>query len=313
MARSTALSFSDPLPFQAAITTADLELLPTARGPFGAELTRVCFDQLWMQRFHHNLPLINAGVMKPGRRVFTFLASAVPAAMRHCGMNVLSGDIIVNNFDEIHQQTEAEFRLGSMSLTTSQLDAACKAITGREFSGSSLKHLARPNAALMSRLLKLHETVGQIATTMPELLELPEAARSLEQQLIHLLVRCIIESVSTQITSCGRRHDKIVAKFYEYLEANPNTPLYLAEICAAIGAAERTLRVACEEHLGMGPIRYLALRRMHLVRRALLRAHSSTTTVTSIATDHGFWELGRFSVNYRAMFGETPLATLRRH
>ena len=115
------------------------------------------------------------------------------------------------------------------------------------------------------------------------------------------------------IGTCGRRHDKIVAKFDEYLEANPNTPLYLAETCAAIGAAERILRAACEEHLGMGPIRYLALRRMHLVRRALLRAHSSTTTVTSIATDHGFWELGRFSVNYRAMFGETPLATLRRH
>jgi len=99
-------------------------------------------------------------------------------------MNVLSGDIIVNNFDEIHQQTEAEFRLGSMSLTTSQLDAACKAITGREFSGSSLKHLARPNAALMSRLLKLHKTVGQIATTMPELLELPEAAWSLEPAVV---------------------------------------------------------------------------------------------------------------------------------
>ena len=70
--------------------------------------------------------------------------------------------------------------------------------------------------------------------------------------------------------------------------------------------------LACEEHLGMGPIRYLALRRMHLVRRALLRAISSTTTVTRIATDHGFWELGRFSVRYRTTFGETPSVTLQR-
>jgi transcriptional regulator GlxA family with amidase domain len=51
---------------------------------------------------------------------------------------------------------------------------------------------------------------------------------------------------------------------------------------------------------------------MNLVRRALLRAGSSTTTVTRIATDHGFWELGCFSVNYHAMFGETPSETLRR-
>jgi transcriptional regulator GlxA family with amidase domain len=109
----------------------------------------------------------------------------------------------------------------------------------------------------------------------------------------------------------GHRHDIIIAKFEEYLEANPNTPMYLAEICAAVGAAERTLRFACKKHLGMGPIRFLALRRMHLVRRALSDADSSTT-VTRIATDHGFWELGRFSGAYRALFGETPSETLRR-
>jgi AraC-like DNA-binding protein len=232
--------------------------------------------------------------------------------MRHCGMDVLSGDIIVNNFDEIHQQTEAEFRLGSMSLTIRALDAACKAITGLEFSGSPLKHLVRPNAALMSRLLKLHEMVGQIATTVPDVLEVPEVARSLEQQLIHILVRCLTEGVSVQMTSGGRRHDKIVSQFEEYLEARPHRPLYVTEICAAIDTSERTLRAACEEHLGMGPIRYLALRRMHLVRRALSRAIPSATTVTSIATDHGFWELGRFAVNYHSLFGETPSVTLHR-
>jgi AraC-like DNA-binding protein len=303
MAWSTAIGFSDPVSYQAAISTADLEFLPTARGRFRAELTRACMDQLYIQRFYQNLPLVNAGAMKPGRRVFTFFTSAEPQAMRHRGMAVLSGDIIVNNFDEIHQKTEAEFRLGSMSLTTSALDAACKAITGRELSGSSLKHLVRPNAALMSQLVKLHEMVGQFATTIPEVLEVPEAARSLEQRLIHILVRCLTDGVSVQMTCGGHRHDKIVAKFEEYLKARADKPLYLPEICAAISTSERTLRLACEEHLGMGPIRYLTLRRMHLIRRALLRAGSSTTTVTRIATDHGFWELGRFSVNYRAMFG----------
>ena len=62
----------------------------------------------------------------------------------------------------------------------------------------------------------------------------------------------------------------------------------------------------------MGPIRYLTLRRMNLVRRALQRADASTATVTQLATDHGFWELGRFSVNYRQLFGESPSETLRR-
>jgi AraC-like DNA-binding protein len=101
-------------------------------------------------------------------------------------------------------------------------------------------------------------------------------------------------------------------RFEELLETSPDRALYLTEICAAVGVAERTLRALCEEHLGMGPIRYLQLRMMHLVRRALLRADPSETTVTRIVTEYGFWELGRFSVAYRVLFGELPSETLRR-
>jgi AraC family ethanolamine operon transcriptional activator len=42
---------------------------------------------------------------------------------------------------------------------------------------------------------------------------------------------------------------------------------------------------------------------MHLVRLALLHAAPSKATVTRIATDHGFCELGRFSP---ALNGSTP-------
>jgi AraC-like DNA-binding protein len=62
----------------------------------------------------------------------------------------------------------------------------------------------------------------------------------------------------------------------------------------------------------MGPVRYLWLRRMYMARRALSLASEGAATVTSVAMANGFWELGRFSVAYRGLFGETPLATLRR-
>jgi transcriptional regulator GlxA family with amidase domain len=135
--------------------------------------------------------------------------------------------------------------------------------------------------------------------------------RALENELTHILVRCLAEGHNLEQTNGDRRCDTTFARFVEFLEAHPHRPLYLTEICAAVGVAERTLRASCERHLGMGPIRYLTLRRMHLVRRALRHSDPSTATVTQIVTDHGFWELGRFSVAYRTLFGEPPSETLR--
>jgi AraC-like DNA-binding protein len=50
--------------------------------------------------------------------------------------------------------------------------------------------------------------------------------------------------------------------------------------------------------------------RLSQVRGALLSARGQLVTVTEIATDFGFGELGRFSVEYRKVFGESPSQTL---
>jgi AraC-like DNA-binding protein len=269
-------------------------------------------NSLWMHRIGVSLPQLNTVAVKHGRRAIGFLIEPNSSPLLHCGLEALPGDIIVNGFDVTHQRSDANLHYGTMSLPLDDLDAAAESIIGREFPKTPHKQVIRPGSALMLRLLTLHKSVGQLAHDSPDVLELPEVLRAFENELIHLMVRCLAEGAAVEPTAGSCRHDTIVARFEEFLEANSDRPLYLTEICAAIGVAERTLRAACEEHLGMGPIRYLTLRRMHLVRRALLRSDPSKATVTQIITDHGFWELGRFSVTYSALFGESPSHTLRR-
>ena len=88
--------------------------------------------------------------------------------------------------------------------------------------------------------------------------------------------------------------------------ARPDSVLYAPEICRAIGVSNRTLTTCCHEALGMSPGRYLKLRQMHLARRALKQADARTATVTAIATENGFWDLGRFATAYHGLFGELP-------
>jgi AraC-like DNA-binding protein len=312
MPSSRVLNFTDPFAYQTAIRAAEVELYPTTRGEFRAELTQINLNQLWMQRFDEKLPQVFASRITPGRKVIAFLTTADQPTFQHCGMELTPYDIVVGSHEVMHHRTAGDCRFGAMSLTTDEFEAAYRAIIGRDFSLPPAQHIIRPSTALMSRLVGLHEILGQIAKTAPHILTSPETARVLEQELVHVMVRCLTEGKSSGMTAGGRRHDMIVARFEEFLEVHADRPLYLPEICAALGVAERTLRASCEEHLGMGPIRYLSLRRMHLVRRALLRADPATATVTRVATDYGFWELGRFSVSYRALFGESPSETLRR-
>jgi AraC-like DNA-binding protein len=105
-------------------------------------------------------------------------------------------------------------------------------------------------------------------------------------------------------------HQSILAKLEKFVAAR--SPVYVSELCGATGISESTLRRRCREHLGMGPMRYLWLRRMDLARHALSRARPASTTVQAVARDRGFRELGRFSVEYRLLFVESPSATLGR-
>ena len=164
----------------------------------------------------------------------------------------------------------------------------------------------------MLRLRRLHQAVGHLAGGAPDILALPEAARAMEQALVQALVACISASIIDAAAVRSHTRAPVMRRFEQILAADQDEILYLAEVCAKIGVSARTLRWHCQEHLGMSPHKYLWLRRMNLVRRALTLGDPAGASVTVIATDHGFWELGQFAVAYRKLFGESPSVTLRR-
>ena len=188
---SRVLAFDDPLRYQAAIRGADWEVYPTKRGKFRAELTQITMHRLWMQSFHCELPQIQTGAGAPNRKVIGFLTEARQPAIYYCGHELSQHDIVVNT-DTMHVRWEGDCRSGGMSLPQEDFDAACQAMTGRQFTLPSFKGVVRPRSDLVMRLVNLHNTIGTIAKTTPELFELPEVVRALEQKSIHLMVRCLI-------------------------------------------------------------------------------------------------------------------------
>jgi AraC-like DNA-binding protein len=168
-----------------------------------------------------------------------------------------------------------------------------------------------PPPQALQRLVRLHLGATRMAREAPGTAARAEAMQCLEDALFEALAACLRPG-ETQLPSLALRNQAaIVNRFTDILMRAPHQNLFMADICKQIGCSARTLRACCDEQLGMGPKHFLMLRRLHLVRRKLLDGNAETMSVTDVATEFGFWELGRFSVAYRRLFGESPSFTLR--
>lgn len=104
----------------------------------------------------------------------------------------------------------------------------------------------------------------------------------------------------------------IVERATSYLDARGAAPIRLPELCDAVGCSERTLRAAFLKFYGVGPHRYLCVRRLHLIRAALLMADPSHETVAGVVLRLGITDGGRMARDYLQLFGEYPSTTLGR-
>ena len=185
---------------------------------------------------------------------------------------------------------------GSMSLRLAEIAAFGEALAAVDLTPPRDAILITPLPAAMARIQRLHAATGDLADNAPEIIANPDAARGLEEALIEAMMGCLACRENRESTVAQGQHAIVMRRFRRVIEENPEQSLYIPEICKAIRVSDRTLRLCCQEHLGMGPKRYLLLRRMHLAQRALRAAVPEATSVTDIATRYGFWQLGRFAV-----------------
>lgn len=233
----------------------------TSRGEYSAELTRIDLHCLWMQRGDESLPRVLNISPNGERPAIVFATSQNQPALHFDGRELPQHEIIVTGFGlPIHFRSSGTCHWGAMSLTLEDLAAALQAIAGREFIVPFFTQFIRPPPTFLARLSNLHEAAGHLARTAPDILAHPEVARAVEQDLVHAMVSCISGGETAETSSTHHRHAAVARRLEELLEANPDRTLYLTELCSAAGVAERTLRVCCQEHLGMSPTRYLWLR-----------------------------------------------------
>ncbi len=120
--------------------------------------------------------------------------------------------------------------------------------------------------------------------------------------------------VSTSAPNAANRNRELIISHAEAImnDWDPEARLEIEDLGCELGISRRTFHHAFREHLGIGPVAFYRLKRLHALRASLKVAERGKMLVADVAHLHGFFEIGRMAGYYKEIFGELPSETLNR-
>mgnify|MGYP006272366171 FL=1 len=183
-------------------------------------------------------------------------------------------------------------RLGSAEIALSLDPALTRGIVLlTDYCTALLDELDRPDS-LLSRQRTRDRAAEQVMETLVEILE---ATGALPEE-------------GDRAAAAAERKVRAAEAF---IRANYQDIVSMAEVARAVNVSARTLQIAFCSVRGHSPREALTGVRLEAARERLANPEAGET-VSAAALGCGFTHLGRFSVAYRARFGESPSTTLYR-
>jgi AraC family ethanolamine operon transcriptional activator len=163
---------------------------------------------------------------------------------------------------------------------------------------------------LLARSIRETLSSARRANTVPF-----ESTRQVREQLLESYVLAIADSLQLdyrRLPRAAMRRTAVVGRARDYLLANLDQPFSMQALCTVTARSERVLQYVFREVYGVSPHAWLQVMRLNAAQRELRSKGPSDVRITDVAVRWGFTHLGRFSMEYRRLFGERPIDTLRR-
>jgi AraC-like DNA-binding protein len=134
----------------------------------------------------------------------------------------------------------------------------------------------------------------------------------LEEFLMSALLFCQESNYRSLLHPSARQTSRIVTEAVDYIDQHLAEAITVDDIAAHVDVSVRTLQSQFARDLDQTPTNVLRDRRLERARSDLADASpGSGVSVTAVATRWGFTHLGRFAVNYKNRYGESPSQTLK--
>lgn len=285
------------------------EIVQLERGKLKGEITHAMIGGLPIHSASFNLGIRTKGA-SPGDRIGIGLLTASADRVVRASYDSRPGDVLV-----LQPSYEHENRYyGGASITivmASKADIESSYGTeGRMRDPSSWwnNHYRGSTEGVTGFIPRLQSLLGKLDDASLT----TEAAEFWKRTVIEAVTANVVVGMPSERDGPLPSALKIVRRVEEYLDSRPTEPVHISEICGQLHVSRRTLHRAFHEALGTGPIAFLRRRRLCAIH-TVLRASEDIRTISDIALQFGFQNLGRFAGYYHQLFGEYPSETRQRH
>lgn len=124
----------------------------------------------------------------------------------------------------------------------------------------------------------------------------------------------VLKNAFTQETGEGchlTTGEEIAFEVKAFLLTSLEEEMTVQSICRQFGITDKTLENSFKSLFGITPKRFIDLLKLNRAHEDLLSADAKTINVSDIASKWGFHNFGRFSHNYKALFGALPSTTIQ--
>ena len=168
--------------------------------------------------------------------------------------------------------------------------------------------------------MKLQLPAGESARLELELSEILKHAKRMQpDQFSQSILRIVLDTYlagRSELTKTAKKPKRALTivkrsedRFNELIDTSQAPSL--ADLCAAANVSKTVLYEAFDHIAGIPPLQYFRLRRLHRAHEELDKQVYRPGGVAKIASELGFKELGRFALEYKRLFGESPSVTLK--
>lgn len=161
-----------------------------------------------------------------------------------------------------------------------------------------------PGARLYRELARLWTHIGAKCAWIEKDLAIRDAELAVARELL-ASVGCPASSYPVRRPSKQRLENA-----EQYVLDRLDQPVTPHEVARHVSVTPAALSRLCRKRHGTSTRDFIKHRRLEAVHRSLLGANRDVTTVTRLAIEHGFVELGRFAADYGRFMGELPSETL---